>query len=979
MNGQQFDITGGTRAGANLFHSFAKFGLSQAQIAHFLSNPAVRNILARVTGGDASVINGLIKVTGGNSNLYLMNPAGIVFGPNASLNVPAAFHATTANAIKIGDGYFGMNTTAAELAVLTAEPNGYAFSSLNQNLNPGTPTGVIVNQGNLSVNGGQTIVLAGNQVINTGTIQSPNGTVIIAATADGKYVNVSQSGSILSLDLPVAVNQNLAVQNLRPVLPNDIPQLLTGTAYVSGTVTTASEIKNPDSLINITGERVILDRANLDNLGTDGLIQIRVAPGIANEGYVFLDRVRNYEQLVNALAPGSELYLINRSDSGVEKVNQVIAKNGAVQRIDIVGDGNAGQIWFGRDFITVDTLPQYEAQIAQWGQGLTGNREIYLYACNLAASIAGKELVGEISSLTNSTVAASTDITGSSQYGGNWQFEYSTGNVAGQIVFDAQAVQNADVKLATFTVLNTNDAGADSLRQAVIGANALVGADEIKFAPGTNGTPIILTTGGLLVNDAAGLTITGNGQTNTIIDGNKASGVFNVTAGDITFDGVTIRNGNAPGNGGGINNALGNVTLTNATVSNNTAGMTGGGIFAGGTGGTVTLTNSTVSDNTANKEGGGIRANGTVTLTDSIVSGNTANGSGGGIKATTVTLTDSIVSGNTANGSGGGINSGIVTLTNSTVSENTVTVGNGGGIRANGTVTLTNSTVSGNVVTTRNGGGINAGGTVTLTNSTVSDNTANKEGGGIRANGTVTLTNSTVSGNTAGTKGGGILTFSTGGTIRNSTIAFNTADNSGGIFRNGGTIDIGNSIVAQNTATTTSPDIGSSTVGTGYINAGNNLIGINTGFEGTFATGTLVGTAGSPVDPLLGALANNGGATLTHALLTGSPAINAGNNAITTVTTDQRGVGFPRISGGTVDIGAFEVQMPSPPVTPPISAPFVPVEILSFSNLLNIILRGPEDLIFSQFFSCSPQEAEAFAQCLDNATFTIGEMILQIE
>ncbi|WP_172819630.1 DUF4347 domain-containing protein, partial [Gloeomargarita lithophora] len=334
--------------------------------------------------------------------------------------------------------------------------------------------------------------------------------------------------------------------------------------------------------INITGERVILDRANLDNLGTDGLIQIRVAPGIANEGYVFLDRVRNYEQLVNALAPGSELYLINKTDSGVEKVNQVIAKNGAVQRIDIVGDGNAGQIWFGRDFITLDTLPQYEAQIAQWGQGLTGNREIYLYACNLAASIAGIELVGEIGRLTNSTVAASTDITGSSQYGGNWQFEYSTGNVAGQIVFDAQAVQNADVKLATFTVTNTSDAGTGSLRQAVNDANGLVGADNIAFAPGTNGTPIILTTGGLLVNDAAGLTINGNGQTNTIIDGNNASGVFAITAGNISFDGVTIRNGNIPGNGGGILSS-GNVTLTNSTVSNNTAVNFGGGIFANGT------------------------------------------------------------------------------------------------------------------------------------------------------------------------------------------------------------------------------------------------------------------------------------------------------------------------------------------------------------------------------------------------------------
>jgi filamentous hemagglutinin family protein len=580
VNGQQFDITGGTRAGANLFHSFAKFGLSQAQIAHFLSNPAIRNILARVTGGEASVINGLIKVTGGNSNLYLMNPAGIVFGQGASLNVPAAFHATTANAIKIGNGYFGMNTTAAELALLTAEPNGYAFSSLNQNLNPGTPAGVILNQADLSVNPGQTIVLAGNQVINTGTIQSPNGTVVITATADGKFVNVSQSGSILSLDLPVAVNQDIALQNLRPVLPSDIPQLLTGTAYVSGTISTASTVKNPDSLINITGERVILDKANLDNLGTDGLIQIRVAPGITSEGYVFLDRVRNYEQLVNALAPGSTAYLINKTDSGVEKVNQVVAKNGAVQRIDIVGDGNTGQIWFGRDFITVDTLPQYETQIAQWGQGLTGSREIYLYACNLAASVAGKELVGEIGNLTNSTVLASTDITGSSQYGGNWQFEYSTGNVAGQLVFDAQAVQSADVKLQTFTVLNNSDTGSGSLRQAISDANAASGADSIAFAPATNGTPIVLTSGELTVSDSAGLTINGNGQTNTIIDGNNTSRVFNVTAGDITFDGVTIRNGNTPGDGGGIL-ANGNVTLNNSTMSNNqaTGGYGGGGFL----------------------------------------------------------------------------------------------------------------------------------------------------------------------------------------------------------------------------------------------------------------------------------------------------------------------------------------------------------------------------------------------------------------
>ncbi|MBD2041363.1 filamentous hemagglutinin N-terminal domain-containing protein, partial [Microcoleus sp. FACHB-672] len=106
--GNGFNITGGnlSKDGTNLFHSFTQFGLSAGQIANFQSNPAILNILGRVTGGDASIINGLIQITGGHSNLFLINPAGIVFGPNASLNVPAAFTATTANRIGFNGGEF---------------------------------------------------------------------------------------------------------------------------------------------------------------------------------------------------------------------------------------------------------------------------------------------------------------------------------------------------------------------------------------------------------------------------------------------------------------------------------------------------------------------------------------------------------------------------------------------------------------------------------------------------------------------------------------------------------------------------------------------------------------------------------------------------------------------------------------------------------------------------------------------------------
>src|SRR4028119_1308662 len=80
-----FDIKDGTTSNNNLFHSFTQFGLSKDQTANFISNSNIVNILARINGGNPSIINGLIKVTGGNSNLFLMNPSGIIFGNNASL------------------------------------------------------------------------------------------------------------------------------------------------------------------------------------------------------------------------------------------------------------------------------------------------------------------------------------------------------------------------------------------------------------------------------------------------------------------------------------------------------------------------------------------------------------------------------------------------------------------------------------------------------------------------------------------------------------------------------------------------------------------------------------------------------------------------------------------------------------------------------------------------------------------------------
>ncbi|MEG4623817.1 CHAT domain-containing protein [Microcoleus sp. w1-18aA5] len=218
-SGNRYDINGGSLSGdgANLFHSFGQFGLNQGQIANFLTNSAIQNILARIAGGDASLINGLITVTGGNSNLFLINPAGIVFGPNASLNVPAAFTATTANGVGFGSNWFNAAGTN-NFSALVGTPNAFYFS-------PGVP-GSIVNAGNLSVTPGQNLALLGGTVVSTGQLSAAGGKITVAAVGGDQVLRISQPGHLLSLEIATGGNFGISPQTLNPV---SLPQLLTGT------------------------------------------------------------------------------------------------------------------------------------------------------------------------------------------------------------------------------------------------------------------------------------------------------------------------------------------------------------------------------------------------------------------------------------------------------------------------------------------------------------------------------------------------------------------------------------------------------------------------------------------------------------------------------------------------------------------------------------------------------------------------------
>ena len=464
--------------------------------------------------------------------------------------------------------------------------------------------------------------------------------------------------------------------------------------------------------------------------------------------------------------------------------------------------------------------------------------------------------------------------------------------------------------------------------------------------------------GGILINSGAQLSLTGSSvisntalyggglnnsggmmalANSSVISGTASDGgggIYNGGGGAVTLTNSSVIDSIA-GAGGGILNDDGALTMTGSTIRHNSAfpisGGGGGGIF-NGRGGTLIMIASTVLSNTSafGSGGGGIfNDGGTLTLTGTSVSYNgvlavSGFGGGGGIfndsGGALAMIASSVLSNTSDNGFGGGIFNGdgsTLTVTTSAIAGNT-TFSIGGGILNSGALTVITSTVVGNTAWS-GGGGILSDGTLTLANSTVSGNSVTEGGGGILSDGTLTVANSTLSGNNAADGGGGVFVYGGLLNLNNVTLTNNAADSDssgmgdgGGIYILAGTVNVTNTLVAGNSdyspiTSTLHPDASGT-----FISGGYNLVGVVTGTTGFTATGDMTNIA-----PLLGPLQDNGGPTLTHALLSGSAGIDAGNPAPPGTggnacrATDQRGVARPQ--GSACDIGAFEAQVADPP------------------------------------------------------------------
>jgi hypothetical protein len=469
--------------------------------------------------------------------------------------------------------------------------------------------------------------------------------------------------------------------------------------------------------------------------------------------------------------------------------------------------------------------------------------------------------------------------------------------------------------LATIYTVNstgngTTGTGDSGTLPYVIGqanANTNPAGSEVEFDPTVFAAPQTITlTSTLTLSETAGPeVIDGPGASLVTVSGNNRVGVFAVSDGvTATLSGLTISHGSAHNEGdfgGGIVN-YGTVTVSDSTIAFDSAYL-GGGINNLGT---MTVSDSTISNDSAGLDGGGIDNNylNTLTVSDSTIDNDSAGDAGGGIDSSdgTLIVSDSTIAYDSAP-YGGGINNdsfGTLTVSDSAIDNDSALEETDNGDFFAGS-----------------GGGINNLGTLTVSDSTLAYDSTDTYGGGIDNNaGTLTVSDSTLAYDSAGYYGGGIDNDNNYGTltVSESTIAYDSAGYyGGGLSGYGGRVTLNNTIVALNNNALggTSNDI--------YFNAGvfspssaYNLIGTE-GFGGLVngVNGNQVGVA----DPGLGTLASNGGPTQTIALLPGSPAIDAGSNALAVdpttgqpLTTDQRGPGFVRIVNNTVDIGAFEVQ-----------------------------------------------------------------------
>jgi filamentous hemagglutinin family protein len=601
-NSLQYDITGGTRAGTNLFHSFGQFNVPATNIANFLNDSGLTtsNILGRVTGGNPSSIFGTVQTTDfGNANLFLMNPAGIVFGPNATLNVGGSVTFTTANYLRQSNGINNGNFYAdpASPSLLTAAPVA-AFGFLGPNA-----ASIAIQGGTLEVPDGKTLAFIGGPrtfttdtgvtvpagvTMTGGSLSAPNGLIYMATvTSLGEIPVPTLSGAPLGTLVPpssdpavirirsgefVMDHAFLTATNTTDTAQPAIEVNVQGTMALRNASSISSETSGTGrgSDVGITAQSLQMDGASIKSLttgdGPGGSISITGGPinltngaqivssttGAGNGGNINIsatEAVSIFGYDTTGTLPGLSTGYVFSPDTGLPLVTSgVFTTTSATGTCP--GCSKGGAIQTTAPTVTVDNAGTIATITSGDGQG--GQLALNVATLNLTGaaqlwSSAGQDPV--TFEFTGSGRGGDINVTASNSVlvsGGNPDLfansiinstAFNTGN-GGKILITAP-----NVSVQGGTTITSSTFGPATGGNVIISASqqlSVAGLDEILGAPSSVSSLATSTgNGGTVTINAESITLTDSGRIHTeSFDVGNAGDVVLQAQGNLSVTGI---------------------------------------------------------------------------------------------------------------------------------------------------------------------------------------------------------------------------------------------------------------------------------------------------------------------------------------------------------------------------------------------------------------------------------------------------------
>ena len=520
-------IDGGAIRGSNLFHSFQQFNIGEGRGAYFANPAGIENILSRVTGGTRSEILGRLGVLG-NANLFLLNPNGIVFGPNSSLDVAGSFTATTANEIALGDQGFFSATQPENSQLLAIAPRALYFDQQTR------PVGNIHNAGSLVVGSGSSLTLRGNQITNTGSLIASKGTVRILGDRIGLLENAYIDVSSTTGGGNVFIGGSYQGKG---ELPN------ASQPFIGPNVTI-----NANASANGDGGKVVV-WADKDTRFS-GKISARGGSNSGNGGFVEVSSKQFlvYKGQVDTFAPNGTTGTLLLDPTNVEVV-ATGADTNSLNDVDQFSDSNLG---VNSTKIAADAIGGATANvILQATNNIIFNADVFILGLNVGLTAqAGNDITvnnfiqaaggGEIRLLAGRNIS----LTGANAYA--WTYGKDAELNAGGVI---SLLNGAQVDTAPFA----GDSGNLTVKaQSVILANGA----QLKVAPyAGNGGALTINAPGSVELSGIGSNVAGFGASGLIasseIPGAEAAGNIVVTTPRLTVRGGAIVGAQTSTNGKG--------------------------------------------------------------------------------------------------------------------------------------------------------------------------------------------------------------------------------------------------------------------------------------------------------------------------------------------------------------------------------------------------------------------------------------------